>query len=58
VKNEDIRYRCNWCNYVLDENYKIIKNEIEQKKYKDSNLTFHYCEECYQTLLKEINYDD
>lgn len=49
---EEIRYRCSWCNYVMDENRKILNKE-ERDKYEDVYLPRRYCKECWDYIQWE-----
>jgi len=50
--NNENRYRCRWCNFVIDEHLKILNPE-EQEKYKDISLPQHHCKDCWNYIKWE-----
>lgn len=49
-QNKEIRYRCYWCNYVMDENRIILKSKEERDKYEGVDLPQCYCKECWDYI--------
>jgi len=56
--NKEIRFRCSWCKYIMDENHKILKNREERDKFENIDLPETYCKECYDVLLDELGFYD
>jgi len=51
---EDLpRYRCYWCDNVMNENRILIKDKEERNKYKNVVLPYRYCKECYDYIQWE-----
>ena len=46
----EIKYKCSWCGYLLNENREIVK--MDNCEYCDLELV--YCVDCYKIVVEEL----